>query len=214
MAKAKAGSKAKAAAKPATKAKAPAKKAPAKKASAVNEKRWLISKTQAAFLVGLTARRLTDLQARTDDPFPVAVSAEPGKSAFYCPQQVCEWKAREELRKAGITDAVDAEGKKINRSAEEARLTKERADGQALKNAVMRKELARVPVLEFALRDIAAQWCAALDALPMKVKRRLPDLPARGMETIKAEIVKIQNTASGARLDYEAAIRETAAMAD
>lgn len=214
MTKAKTGNKAAAGKSQAAKTKTAAKKPPDKSADSQSEKRWLIPKSQAAFMVGLTTRRLTDLQTRTNDPFPVAVPGPPGKPGYYCPQQVCEWKAREELRKAGITDAVDSAGKKINRTAEEARLTKERADGQALKNSVMRKELARVPILEYALKDIAAQWCSKLDALPMKVKKRMPDLPARALETIKSEIVKIQNTASGARLDYEAAIRETAAMAD
>jgi len=86
---------------------------------------------------------------------------------------------------------------------ERARLAKEQADGQELKNAVTRREQAPAKLLEFALANIAEQICSILDSIPMKIKQKVPSLKSSELEIVKREITKAQKAASKTKIDYD-----------
>lgn len=85
---------------------------------------------------------------------------------------------------------------------ERARLTKEQADGQNLKNSIARKEVAPISVLEFAMSNLATQISAVLGSLPLKIKKKNPNLSGKEIEEIRREITKVQNAASKVSVDF------------
>lgn len=84
-----------------------------------------------------------------------------------------------------------------------ARLIKEQADAQELKNQIMREEVAPVTTLRDALARVCEQVNSILEAIPLKVKNRVPALKAKDVEIIKREIVKAQNAASHSDIDFD-----------
>lgn len=84
----------------------------------------------------------------------------------------------------------------VSDSTELALLRREQRIGQELKNAQLRRELAPIDVLEFSLNKAGSQISAILEAIPQKVKRRVPSLQHAQIEIIKREVVKCQNMAS------------------
>jgi len=91
----------------------------------------------------------------------------------------------------------------IDYHVERARLTKAQAEGQEIKNAVLRRELAPVDALEWVLSKTAGQISAQLDAIPMRVKRRDPKLKVKQIELITREIVNCQNACANLSLDLD-----------
>lgn len=89
-----------------------------------------------------------------------------------------------------------------NAQDEKARFDKVRADKVELELEIARKEVAPIAVLEWALAKIASQINSVLDSLPLKIKKRVPNLSAREIEKIRKEIVKVQNEASETTLDF------------
>ena len=83
---------------------------------------------------------------------------------------------------------------------ERARLAAEQADKAAMQNAVMRRELLPVAVLERYAEQVAAVVRAALEALPAQCKRRIPHLRSEELNLIKAECAR----ASDAIADFDA----------
>ena len=76
----------------------------------------------------------------------------------------------------------------LDAAAEHARLAKERADTQALKNAQLRKELLPAEEVE---RAQASEWRAlraSLLALPSRLRQLLPHLSAEDVDMIDAEL--------------------------
>lgn len=94
---------------------------------------------------------------------------------------------------AGRSDAALAQ--------ERARLAREQADKVAMQNARMRRELAPVGLLEASLASMSRQIAAVLEAIPVLVKRRLPDIKQEALDAIAEEVVKARNMAAAARLD-------------
>lgn len=88
-------------------------------------------------------------------------------------------------------------------ATERARLAREQADKVAMINARMRRELAPVGALESSLATTCRQIAAVLEALPVKIKRRLPDLPPEGLDVIAEEIVKVRNIAAAVKLELD-----------
>ena len=79
----------------------------------------------------------------------------------------------------------------------------ERAENLAIKNALLRKEVAPIKVLEEAIGKVCAQISAILESIPVNVKRRNAKLEASDIEIIKEEIVKCQNIAASATIDLD-----------
>jgi len=85
---------------------------------------------------------------------------------------------------------------------ERARLTKEQADSQQLKNSIAKKEVAPISIIEYALSNIATQISAILESIPLKIKKKSPHLTGREIEEIRREIVKAKNAASKLSVDF------------
>ncbi|WP_252727300.1 terminase small subunit [Shewanella algae] len=86
---------------------------------------------------------------------------------------------------------------KPNLDFERWRLTKAQADGQELKNDKDRKLVVEVGFATFLLNKIAVQIGPILDQAPLNVKRQHPDTDEHQLETMRAEIIKAGNIASG-----------------
>ena len=86
---------------------------------------------------------------------------------------------------------------------EKLRLTKAQADGQEIKNAQLRKELAPVQVIEWVVGKAGGQISALFDALPMQLKKRNPKLTAADIELVKRELAKAQNAAAQMTVDLD-----------
>jgi phage terminase Nu1 subunit (DNA packaging protein) len=72
-----------------------------------------------------------------------------------------------------------------------------------LKEAQLRKELAPIQLLEMVLGKTCAQISAALEAIPLKVKRMVPKLSNAEVEIIRREIIKCQNIAAESTLNID-----------
>jgi phage terminase Nu1 subunit (DNA packaging protein) len=93
------------------------------------------------------------------------------------------------------TDGIDLRGEK-------ARLTKEKADSQELKNQITRKQIAPIYIIEHTVGRIANIVSSMLESLPLKIKKRNPQLTGRELEEIKREIIKTQNDCSEISIDF------------
>lgn len=65
-----------------------------------------------------------------------------------------------------------------------------------LKEEQIRKETAPVELIAWTLNKVGSQIVSILDAIPMKVKRRIPNLNSSQIELIKREVISAQNTAA------------------
>lgn len=99
--------------------------------------------------------------------------------------------------------SASAEERKQAEDEAKLRLTLAQADGQEIKNAQLRRELAPVALIEWVLGKAGAQISAILDALPMQLKKRNPKLTASNLETIRRDIVKAQNAAAHVTVDLD-----------
>lgn len=136
--------------------------------------------TQAKFgrLVGVSQSAVSDMQARGVLP---AEGIGHAWVLAYC----------EHLREiaAGRMSESGDDGLTVERT----RLTKEQADAMEMKNQVSRGELAPVVQLEDVLARASSKVAGIFDAIPAKVRRRLPDLPPSAVRLITEEISKARN---------------------
>jgi phage terminase Nu1 subunit (DNA packaging protein) len=93
-------------------------------------------------------------------------------------------------------------------------LTRVQREGQELKNAQLRRELAPIQLIEWTLGKIGNQIGAVLDSIPLKVKKVVPRLTAVEVEHIKREIVKAQNAAARITVDLDDYYDERDARSD
>lgn len=84
---------------------------------------------------------------------------------------------------------------------ERTRLAKEQADGQALKNAIQRKEYAPVTMISSVLADAGRQIAAILETIPKNIKRQSAGLTAQDYELLQTEIVRARNIAASIEVD-------------
>lgn len=89
----------------------------------------------------------------------------------------------------------------MNLAAERARLAREQADKISMQNAVTRRELAPVALIEEVLAKAGARVAAILEAIPGIVRRRVPSLSAADVEVIAVEIARARNVAAAISLD-------------
>jgi phage terminase Nu1 subunit (DNA packaging protein) len=89
-------------------------------------------------------------------------------------------------------------------ATERARLAKEQADRIAMQNAVQRRELAPVGMLESALASVSRQIAGALEAIPIHLKRQNPDVASEVLELVTNEIARARNIAAAIQLDQPA----------
>ena len=131
------------------------------------------------------------------DKWGVEPVSRHGREAFYQVKDVLK------NRLDHLRDSTGA-GKQISEiDKQKARLAKEQADGAALKNAQLRKELAPVSVISWTLNTVGTKISAILEAVPLKAKKHIPTLTATQVNIIKREIVKAQNVASKIQLNFD-----------
>lgn len=85
--------------------------------------------------------------------------------------------------------------------AERTRLAKEQADRIALQNAITTRSLVPVGVLVDLVSGIAAQVSVIFDALPGKIRREVPDLPAPALDAIARELAKGRNAVAEMKIE-------------
>ena len=88
----------------------------------------------------------------------------------------------------------------------ETELMSARAENQALRNSELRGELVRLDTLTFAIATASAGANAALESVPGKVKRAVPEITGGELNEIRLVIATIQNRAAGLNtsvLNYE-----------
>ena len=157
------------------------------KKTAEREPGWL-NKTETARSLGISAQAF--------DKWHVEPVAKIGRENFYTMRAVLDNRIAHNNQRAPEFDEDEYE-------AQRTRLTKEQADKLEMENAVTRREQAPVELLEMALEEIATRISAILEAIPSKVKKRVPTLTSGEMTNIKREIVKAQNAASKAELPWD-----------
>lgn len=164
---------------------------------------WL-TQSQMAAAIGISVQAFTK--------WGVEHHAKIGRNTFYLVDDVLRNRlAHQEARLQKSADpATDAELARAERE-EKLRLTKAQAEGQEIKNAQLRKELAPVAVIEWVAGKTGSQISALLAALPLQLKKRNPRLTASDIEIVKREIVKAQNAAAQITVDLDEYYERTAA---
>lgn len=88
----------------------------------------------------------------------------------------------------------------IDLPTERALLAKEQRVRIEMQNAVTRKELAPVDLIEEVLAKAGSRAARILDTIPGLVRRRAPDLNADILDAIQAEVAKARNIAAAVSL--------------
>lgn len=128
-----------------------------------------------------------------------------GREAFFTAAAVVENRVShqaERLRRDQTEGAVS------QLDLERQLLIKEQREGQAMKNAELRREFAPVAAVEWALNRVSSQLSAQLDALPQRLKKAVPSLSAGVIEQITREVVKTKNSAARITVDLDEYRRE------
>ena len=86
-------------------------------------------------------------------------------------------------------------------ATERALLAREQRDRIAMQNAVTRRELAPVILIEEVLAKAGGKVAGILDAIPGMIKRRVPSLTSDDLDLIAGEVAKARNIAAAIRLD-------------
>lgn len=100
--------------------------------------------------------------------------------------------------KPDMPDPPEEEDDSVERqlTQERLRLTAAQAVGQELKNEVKLRTLVPVDFALFAFSRIAAQIGSLLDTVPLKLRRKHPDLDVRHVESLQREIAIARNAAA------------------
>ncbi|MBO2550990.1 terminase small subunit [Shewanella algae] len=147
------------------------------------------------------------------DKWGVPVTKKHGRQSLYSVADVVANRVGHAERKA-VAINPDDDPDKPNIDYERYRLTKAQADGQELKNEKERKEVVETAFATFVLGRTAAQMASILDQIPLRIKRKFPDLPPARIDAIKAEIIKAQNIAAEVGGQLEDWLNEYLASAD
>ncbi len=144
--------------------------------------------TQAQFgeLVGISQPAVSDLQSRG-----VILAGQPAAEWLksYCLH----------LREQAAGRAAAGELDLASERAHLARVQRERIEMQ---NAVTRRELAPVSLMEAVLANVGRQIAGILEAIPVQLKRR-SSLSMEDIAFVEGEIVKARNLAAAIELKEE-----------
>ncbi|WP_274626563.1 hypothetical protein [Arvimicrobium flavum] len=133
-----------------------------------------MSTAQLAGLLGVTERRVNQLATEG-----ITVRSSPGKydAAASVQNYIAHVSARAEAKSAATT-----------LETERARLAKEQADGQALKNQITRREVVPAAEVERAWVDLANQLRSGVLALPSRILQAIPHLQPDELAEIDREV--------------------------
>ena len=134
------------------------------------------------------------------DKYKIEPILRQGGRAYYTVRQILnnrlENLARQHQDQMPALEDENDDPSYIDGNREKARLDKEKADGQALKNAVTRGELIPADAAMYIFGEMGAEVSSILEVIPAKIKRRVPTLKATDINAIKSEIIKAQNIAA------------------
>jgi phage terminase Nu1 subunit (DNA packaging protein) len=147
----------------------------------------IISQKKFGELVGISQQAVSDLVRRE-----ILNSTE---TAEIWLQNYC---AHLREQAAGRAAAGD-----LDLAGERAALAKVQRERIEMQNAVTRRELAPVALLEIALATVGQKIAAILESIPGNIKRRSKNLTSEDVEIMVAEIAKARNVAATAQLDME-----------
>lgn len=136
-------------------------------------------------LVGISRQAVGDLQARG--------IIEPGMSGSEALLAYC---GHLRIVAAGRLASGD-----LDLAEERAGLAKAQRERVEMQNAVTRRELAPVILIEEVLAKAGSKVAGILDAIPGMVKRRVSSLPADVLDMISGEVARARNIAAALRLD-------------
>jgi len=88
----------------------------------------------------------------------------------------------------------------IDLATERARLAKAQRERVEMQNALTRRELAPVILIEQVLAKAGSRVAGVLDAIPVMIKRRTPSLSAAVLNLIVVEIARARNIAAAISL--------------
>lgn len=159
---------------------------------------WL-NKNQMAASLGITVQAF--------DKWKVESVAKIGRENFYDVRTVlnnrlalAEQKSSGPDQTAGIDPLIE-----YKLMVERQGLTAAQRIAQEIKNKVSERENAPVAFMVFAFSKVSAQIGSLLDTIPLKLKRKHPDIDVRHIESLQREIALARNLAaeSGEQLpDY------------
>ncbi len=89
--------------------------------------------------------------------------------------------------------SLSEDGEEIDHPAEQARLTKARRIAQEIENEREQGRLRPVAEVEVAITEALSPVAAALDSLPMAIKRSCPELSQTAIEMVEREIATMRN---------------------
>lgn len=131
-----------------------------------------------------------------------------GQVSRWLEQLAIDWKiaSLDEIRIAYIRElreqaAGRAAAGDLDLATERAGLAKAQREKIEMQNAVTRRELAPVVLIEEVLAKAGAKVAGVLDAIPGMLKRRCANLVAGDIDLVAAEISKARNIAAAVSLD-------------
>ncbi len=119
--------------------------------------------------------------------------------------QVAQMDGRSKLYPAN--KVLDAVYERKDPYAEKNRLDRVRADRSEFDLSVVRGEFAPLVIISQVIAGFGEYANSVLDSLPLRLKKRCPKLTARDIETVRREIVKVQNEISEASIDSSGIVK-------
>ena len=162
-------------------------------------------KVQDHWLTQEQMARACGISTKSFQHWNVEPVARIGRCAYYEVAAVLANRLANQAQRAaknGTNELGDAELTRQERE-EKLLLTRAQREGQEIKNAQLRKELAPVQVIEWVVGKAGGQISALFDALPMQLKKRNPKLTAADIELVKRELAKAQNAAAQMTVDLD-----------
>lgn len=154
--------------------------------------------------VGISDRHFRELRVQQVWPAPK------GRAAYDldgCRHHYIEWlRARARAPVPEQDDGNVRRQKNQDKLEEErARLAAEQADKVAMENAIRRREVVPVVVLQDYAEQLANFLRAGLEAFPAQIKRRIHHLRAAEFNAVKQEVAKLSDAIATYSIDHEGA---------
>lgn len=121
-----------------------------------------------------------------------------GREAFYTAQSVVENRLIAAERKQQPEEGIEGIDPLVEfkLTQERLRLTAAQAYAQEKKNEIKDRQLVPTEFATYALARVAAQIGSLLDTVPLKLRRRHPEIDVRHIESLQREIATARNTAA------------------
>ena len=121
---------------------------------------------------------------KREDGLPVAENRTDRGGALYNGHEVISWYRERLTNKPDNLESLDRE---------RARLTHAQANAREMQNAKEKREVVRIDLIESPIRTIAKQLADECQALPLKIKNRMPMLTSTELDYIRDTIARWQN---------------------